>query len=154
MGWYPRTDCSQLLHFYCLYGSFPGRRQHATRGNIYCPCCNIKVKADEHAADTIGNYLLLRPNPVQQVTLRLSKGQLSARNCLIGSPTNSFIFDCGSIHILPNYSCFRSVIATPLTYSTTLSCLIACSFWTISAMRSELLSMVPKRVLRSLSLSL
>lgn len=61
----------------------PGMRQ----GELFCcPRCNVKEHADEHAADTIGNYLLLRPNPVQQVTLRLSKGQLSARNCLIGSP--------------------------------------------------------------------
>jgi hypothetical protein len=61
---------------------------------FYCLRCNVK----EHAADTIGNYLLLCTTPVQQMTLRLSKGQLSARNCVIGSPTNSFIFGYGSTH--------------------------------------------------------
>ena len=61
------------------------------QGEIFCfPRCNVKEHADEYAVDTIGNYLLLRPNSVQQVTLRLPKGhlaaQVSARNCLIESP--------------------------------------------------------------------
>jgi hypothetical protein len=45
------------------------------QGEIFCcPRCNVKIHADEHVADTIGNYLLLRPNPVEQITLHLPRG--------------------------------------------------------------------------------
>jgi hypothetical protein len=51
-----------------------------------CPQCKIRHNADEHAADTIGKYILLRPVSAQQVTLHLPRARHSARNLLIGSP--------------------------------------------------------------------
>ena len=53
---------------------------------FYCPQCGNKQHADEHAADTICNYLLLRPVGAQQVTLQLPRGRQSLGNLLIGSP--------------------------------------------------------------------
>lgn len=53
---------------------------------FHCPQCKIRHQADEHAADTIGKYLLLRPVSAQQVTLQLPRDRRSARNLLIGSP--------------------------------------------------------------------
>jgi transposase len=53
---------------------------------FFCPQCGVRQHADLHAADTIGNYLLLRPVPAQQVTLQLPRGRQSAGNLLVGSP--------------------------------------------------------------------
>ncbi len=53
---------------------------------FFCPRCGVKEHADSHAADTIGNYILLRPNIAKQVTLLLPRDRQSSGNLLVGSP--------------------------------------------------------------------
>ncbi len=53
---------------------------------FFCPRCGAKEHADSHAADTIGNYILLRPNIAKQVTLLLPRDRQSSGNLLCWKP--------------------------------------------------------------------